>query len=511
MKKSILVIMDGYGLSNNKEGNAIMAANTPTLDMLFNTYPNTRLEASGLLVGLPEGQMGNSEVGHLNIGAGRLIYQDLLKITNSIENRNFFSNKALNSAIDNCEKNTSNLHIYGLISDGGVHSHLNHLMAVLDLCKARNFTRVYLHAFLDGRDTEPLVAKKYVDQIQNKMNNIGIGKIATIGGRYYAMNRDRNWELTKMAYDAMVLGISDIKVNSINEAFEKEYYENLTDEFMKPTVILENGKPISTIAAKDSIISFNFRSDRMIQLLHAFNDEEFNDFNRSTGQIKTCFVCMTPYLEENPYENVLIAFPQDSKIENTIGEYLSKCGKTQIRISEFEKSQHVTYFFDGCEDVVKAGEEIVIFPRPEVFTYDEIPEMQSEKITNAVLAASATNKYDFILVNYPNCDAVGHSGKLSETIKAVEAVDKAIGKIISNVNLENVNLFITADHGNAEEMINLKTGEPNKKHTTNLVPFIFCNTKYSLSTGKLSDITPTILKASGLEIPNEMTGRALID
>ncbi len=506
MKPNILIIMDGFGLGKDYKGNAIKHANTPNIDYLLKKYPNSKLHASSNYVGLPENQMGNSEVGHLNIGAGRIVCQELLRINSSIKDKSFFKNKSFLKAIRHCKKNKSSLHLMGLVSDGGIHSHIDHLLNLIDLCKKEKFYRVYIHAFLDGRDTMPLIAHKFIKQIEEKIKDIGFGKIVTIAGRYYAMNRDKNWKLTKMAYDCMVNKKSDHIVKTIHEAFELEYKENVTDEFMQPTIINSNG--IDAISDNDSIIAFNYRSDRMIQLLHAFNDKNFSSFERERKLRNIVFVTMTPYEEKNIYKNLFVAYPLENKMKNIFSNWIEKNKLSQLRITEFEKSKHVTYFFDGLKDNIKKKEKRIILPRKDVFTYDQDPKMQSEKITQEVL--NNYKKYNFIIVNYPNCDAVGHSGKISETIKAVEAVDESIGKIISKINLNEVNLIITADHGNAEHMIDEKTNEPDKMHTTNMVPFIICSNNYELQDGKLSDIAPTILSLNKLKIPKEMTGTVLI-
>lgn len=503
MKPVILTILDGVGLRDDSYGNAFKAANTPNFDYLWNTYPHCSLKASGEAVGIPSGQMGNSEVGHTNIGAGRVVYQSLLKINNAIKDNTFFNNQSFLRAIDNCKKNNSNLHLLGLVSDGGIHSHINHLFALLDLCKKENFERVYIHALLDGRDTDPLIAPKYINQLQEKINKIGIGKIITIGGRYYAMNRDRNWKLTKMAYDTIVNARGPLTAATIDEAFQKEYEQNMTDEFMQPTILEE-----IPITDGDSMIMFNYRSDRMIQLLRSLKDPDFKEFERNP--IDLLLVTMTDYEENDKYKNLFVAF-EPEKLVNTIGEYISNLGMSQLRLSEFEKSGHVTFYFSGCSDNIFKNEDRKIFERSNVFTYDEDPKMRAYDITNFLI--NSIGKYDLTVVNFPNGDALGHTGIYSKAIEGIEELDKCLGKIIELVNLDEIIWIITADHGNCENMIE-PDGTPNKMHSTNLVPFIIVNKDYKVDKkriGALADIAPTILAIMGQKIPSEMTGNVLIE
>ncbi len=506
MKRVVLCIMDGYGYSEKVKGNAILEAKKPRLDEIFSKYPIAFLKASGRAVGLPEGQMGNSEVGHLNIGAGRVIYQDLEKINKAIEDESFYKNKVFTAAIDNCRKNNTNLHIYGILSDGGVHSHINHLIALLELCRRENFDRVFIHPFLDGRDTPPLDAPIYVNKLKDAIIEKGIGKIATIMGRYYAMNRDRNYNLTKMAYDALVFGKGVNYAESTEEAFEIEYKKNLTDEFMEPTVLIENGNPIATIKENDSIIAFNYRSDRMVQLTRAFDQDKFTDFEREAGRVKTHYACMTLYAKE--FVNVSIAYEKDN-IDNALGEYISKLGYGQIRIAEPEKQQHITYYFNGQRDIIYDKEDVMIVPRPDVFTYDEKPSMSGEEITEEVIKALDKN-YEFIAVNFANCDGLGHTGVYEAVVKGVEFLDSFVGRVYDKCIEKGVDLIITADHGNSEQMISDK-GEIDKAHTTNPVPIVLCNNNYKIKDGRLCDIAPTILKLMDIEIPKEMTGEVLIE
>ncbi len=502
MKPVILCILDGVGLRDEKYGNAFLEANTPTFDYLWKNYPHCRLEASGKSVGIPEGQMGNSEVGHTNIGAGRVVYQSLVKINNSINDQSFYSNESFLKAIENCKKNNSNLHLLGLVSDGGIHSHIDHLIALLELCKKENFYRVYIHALLDGRDTDPLIAPKFIKQLEDKIKELGVGKIITIGGRYYAMNRDRNWDLTELAYNAIINGKSDINVSSTEEAFAVEYQENNTDEFMKPTVL--ESIPIKE---NDSMIMFNFRSDRMIQLLRALKDPKFNEFERK--ELDITLVTMTQYEENENYKNLYVAFNPEN-IENSLGEYISNLGYKQLRLSEFEKSGHVTFYFSGCSDIIYNNEERKIFERSKVFTYDEKPKMRSYDITDYLIKNA--NKYDLCVVNYPNGDALGHTGIYEKVVEGIEHLDNCLKRLINEIDLNKFDLIITADHGNCENMLE-PDGTPNKMHSTNLVPFILVNKDYIIDKnqiGKLADIAPTILKVMNLDIPKEMTGNILI-
>lgn len=504
MKKTIvLTILDGVGLRDEVRGNAFLEAKTPNFDYLWNNYPHCRLKASGEAVGIPEGQMGSSEVGHTNIGAGRIVYQSLVRINQSIKNGSFYTNENFLKSIDYCKTNNSNLHLIGLVSDGGVHAHIDHLIELLELCKKENFERVYIHALLDGRDTEPLVAPEYINELKNAIARIGIGKIITIGGRYYAMNRDRNWDLTEIAYNAIVNGQSAINVNSTEEAFEKEYAENLTDEFMKPTVI--ESIPIKD---GDSMIMFNYRSDRMIQLLRSLKDPDFKEFENR--KIDFLLVTMTDYEENTKYKNLHIAYPPENLI-NTLGEYVSQLGLKQLRLSEFEKSGHVTFYFSGCSDEIFKNEDRKLFERPPVFTYDEDPKMRSYDITDYLL--NSLGKYDLIVTNYPNGDALGHTGIYPKVIEGIEELDKCLGKLRENISEDQYIWIITADHGNCENMID-EDGTPNKMHSTNLVPFIVVNKNLKIDpnlVGKLADIAPTILELMNIEKPQEMTGISLID
>ena len=509
-KTTMLMILDGLGLNEQEEGNAVKLSNTPNLDLLMKKYPNTKIKPSGLAVGLPEGQMGNSEVGHTNIGAGRIVYQELTRITKSIEDGDFFTNEEFINAIENCKKHNSKLHILGLLSDGGVHSHNRHLYGLLEMAKRRDFENVYVHCFLDGRDTPPASAENYILELQEKMKEKGIGKIASISGRFYSMDRDKRWERVKKAYDALVNGIGSKYANVIN-AIENSYQKEVFDEFVEPTVITsaDGETPIATIEENDSIIFFNFRPDRAREITRTIVDKNFNEFE--TKKINTYFVCFTSYDETMP--NVHIAFKKE-QIKNTLGEVLSNNGLTQLRIAETEKYAHVTFFFNGGEEKQYKGEDRILVPSPKVETYDLKPEMSAYEVTDKVVEAILSQKYDCIILNYANPDMVGHTGSLEAAIKAVEAVDECIGKVVKAINEKEGNLIITADHGNCEQMIDYSTGEPHTAHTTNLVPLILVSNKQNIklkAEGKLADVAPTILDLMNIDKPKEMTGETLLE
>ena len=506
-KVTMLMILDGFGDNPNKDGNAIKLANTPNIDKLMKKYPNTDIYTSGKYVGLPDGQMGNSEVGHTNIGAGRIVYQELTRITKSIEDGDFFSNQELISAIENCKKNNSKLHILGLVSDGGVHSHIRHLYGLLELAKRRDFEDVYVHCFLDGRDTPPASAEGYIIKLQEKMQEKGIGKIASISGRFYSMDRDKRWQRVQKCYDALVKG-EGLKANSAVKAIEDSYQKEVFDEFVEPTVICNGEEPIAKIEENDSVIFFNFRPDRAREITRAIVDKEFNEFE--TKKMNVYFVCFTNYDETMP--NVHIAFKKET-LHNTFGEVVSKAGLTQLRIAETEKYAHVTFFFNGGEEKQYPGEDRILVPSPKVETYDQKPEMSAYEVTDKVVEALENDKYDAVILNFANTDMVGHTGSLEAAIKAVEAVDECVGRIVKVIEEKKGNLLITADHGNAEQMIDYKTGEPHTAHTTNPVPIILItdNPNYKLKeNGKLADLAPTMLELMGLEKPEEMTGESLL-
>lgn len=503
----ILIVMDGFGINNSIEGNAILQCGTKNISHLMNTYPNTVIHTSGLDVGLPDGQMGNSEVGHMNMGAGRIVYQEFTRISKSIKDGDFFENRALINVINECKKNNSKLHLYGLVSDGGVHSHNTHLYALLRLAKAQNFDNVFVHCFLDGRDTPPMSAKEYLEQLEANMRDIGVGQIASIMGRYYAMDRDNRWDRVELAYNALVLGKGDY-ADSAKQAIESSYNTEVTDEFVRPTVILKQGKPIATINENDGIIFFNFRHDRAREITRAFVDSDFNNFERANGFFKVHYVCMTEYDEH--IHNVDIAFKPEN-LNNTFGEYISGLGYKQLRIAETEKYAHVTFFFNGGIEDAYEGEDRILIPSPKVSTYDLKPEMSAYEVTDKLLNAINNDKYNFILVNYANCDMVGHTGIMSAAQKAVCTVDECIGKVVDAILNKNGIAIVTADHGNAEEMIDPITGEPHTAHTTNVVPLIIAGVgDVKLKEGRLCDIVPTILGIMGEKVPEEMKGNSLI-
>ena len=500
-KPVVLMVLDGYGLNDRTEGNAIALANTPVMDKLMKECPFVKGQASGLAVGLPDGQMGNSEVGHMNIGAGRIIYQDLTRITKAIEDGDFFENKALLAAMDNCKKNDSDLHLWGLLSDGGVHSHITHLYGLLEMAKKQGLSKVYVHAFLDGRDTPPASGKEFIEEI-------GVGEIGVVSGRYYAMDRDNNWDRVQKAYDSLTKG-EGVQAEDAVKAMEDSYAKDVTDEFVLPTVITENGKPVSVVKENDSVIFFNFRPDRAREMTRAFCDDKFTGFDRPF--IKTTFVCFKDYDETIP--NKLIAFEKEH-IVNTFGEYLAKCGKTQLRLAETEKYAHVTFFFNGGVEEPNVDEARLLVNSPkDVATYDLKPEMSAPEVGMDLVEAIKSDKYDVIVINFANPDMVGHTGVIPAAIKAVERVDGLVGDAVQAVKDMDGVLFICADHGNAEKMIDYETGEPHTAHTTNPVPFILVNAdpKYTLREGGcLADIAPTLLQIMGLEQPKEMTGKSLL-
>lgn len=507
-KPVMLMILDGFGVTDRIEGNAVIAAKKPNYDMLLNNFPNTKLKASGLSVGLPEGQMGNSEVGHLNIGAGRIVYQELTRISKDIKEGKFFENEVINKAMNEALKNDSSLHLLGLLSDGGVHSHILHLKALLKLAKQKGLKKVYVHAFLDGRDVPPSSAKTYIEDIESYMNEIGVGKIATISGRYYAMDRDKRWERVKLAYDALALGKGE-KANSAMEAVEKSYKDNKTDEFVLPTVILEGENPIGIIKNNDSVIFYNFRPDRARELTRALNDKVFDGFERSTLNLN--FVTMTQY--DKTIEGVEVAYkPQSYK--NTLGEYVSSLGLKQLRIAETEKYAHVTFFFNGGIEKPNEGEDRILVPSPKVATYDLQPEMSAYEVTDKLIEKLDSDVYDLIILNYANPDMVGHTGIFEAAKKAIEDVDLCIGRVYKKIMEKGGSLFVTADHGNSEDMIDYSTGNAMTAHTTNEVPFIYVSNdakgKKLKDGGILADIAPTILDEMGVPIPEEMTGKSLI-
>ncbi len=507
-KPVVLMVLDGYGLNDKAEGNAIAMANTPVMDRLMKEYPFVPGNASGLAVGLPDGQMGNSEVGHMNIGAGRIIYQDLTSITKAIDDGDFFQNEALLEAINNCKKNGSDLHLWGLLSDGGVHSHNTHVYGILELCKKEGLNNVYVHPFLDGRDTPPASGKDYVAELVSKMEEIGVGKVASLSGRYYAMDRDNRWDRVEKAYAALVYGEGETATDPI-QAIADSYAKEVTDEFVLPTVILENDKPVATVKPNDSIIFFNFRPDRAREITRAFCDDDFTGFERKDGRIPVTYVCFKDYDES--ISNKLVAFKKQS-IENTFGEYLAKNGKKQLRLAETEKYAHVTFFFNGGVEEPNKDEERILVKSPAVATYDLQPEMSAPEVSEKLDAAITSGEYDVIIINFANPDMVGHTGVIPAAVQAVERVDACVGSAVEAIKKVDGVLFICADHGNAEKMIDYETGAPHTAHTTNPVPFILVN--YGdvklREGGCLADIAPTLLEIMELPQPAEMTGKSLI-
>ena len=492
MEKVLLCVLDGVGKSKNKEGNAFLNANTPNMDLFFSNYPNKEIDASGESVGLPDGQMGNSEVGHLTIGAGRIIYQSLELINRAISSNEFYTNESMLNAINHAKENNSKLHIMGLLSDGGVHSHINHIISVLKLCKKENFNNVYFHIFTDGRDTYYKSAIKYIDELSDEINKCGIGKICTISGRYYGMDRDKRYDRLKKSYDAIMYATGN-ESNDYHKYINDSYERDITDEFIEPVVLNKEG----TIESNDSIIWCNFRPDRAIEILDSITNSDFNSFERKN--VNNIHLTTMMYVADNIKSD--IAFKKE-EVDNSLGIYLSKIGKKQLRIAETEKYAHVTYFFDGGKDIELNNEKRILIPSPKVATYDLKPEMSAYEITDTLLSEMGEN-YDFILLNFANGDMVGHTGNYDATIKAVEVIDSSLGKIYNKAKELGYTLIITADHGNCECMI-----EDNKEvtsHTTNKVPFIVLENNIDINdVNKLSDIAPFILKNMNLEIPNEM-------
>lgn len=505
-KPTVLMILDGYGLNDNCEANAVCEAKTPIMDQLKSQCPFVKGNASGMAVGLPEGQMGNSEVGHLNMGAGRIVYQELTRITKEIEDGDFFQNEALLKAVRNAKENNSALHLFGLLSDGGVHSHNTHVYGILELAKREGLSKVFVHCFLDGRDTPTTAGKEYIKELNDKMKELGVGQVASVMGRYYAMDRDNRWERVEKAYDAIALGKGNAADSAV-EAMELSYKEDVNDEFVIPTVI----KPEvdKRIQANDTIIFFNFRPDRARELSRTFIEPDFAEFNRERGYIPVHYISMTQY--DASFEGVEIAFKPET-VTNTLGEYLSANGVPQLRIAETEKYAHVTYFFNGGLEKQYEGEDRILVPSPKVATYDLQPEMSAYEVTEKVLEAIDSDKYKVIILNYANTDMVGHTGVMEAAEKAVMTVDECSKKVIDAILAKGGNVILTADHGNAEKMIDYDTKKPWTAHTTNPVECVIAGAgKIELrDDGRLADISPTILDLLDMDVPAEMTGTSLI-
>ena len=500
-KPTALIIMDGFGHRDEVKGNAIEAAKTPNLDKIFAENPLTYIGASGLDVGLPDGQMGNSEVGHTNIGAGRIVYQELTRITKSIQDGDFFTNEALMSAVNQCKWFGSTLHIFGLLSDGGVHSHIDHIFALLDLAHRNGLTKVCFHCFMDGRDTPPQSGIEYIDRLQAKIDEVGVGCIATVSGRYYAMDRDNRWERVEQAYNVIAEGVGD-KVATAHEAMQKSYDAGVTDEFVVPVIVTEG----ATVQDDDAIIFANFRPDRAREITRAFVDHEFQGFKRSKRNIH--YVCMTQY--DATIAGVEIAFKPQS-LTNTFGEYISDLGLTQLRIAETEKYAHVTFFFNGGVEKEYAGEDRALIPSPKVATYDLQPEMSAPAVTDECVKRILSGKYDMIVLNYANCDMVGHTGVFDAAVKAIEATDEGVGKVVEAIRQMGGQCLITADHGNVDQMLDSDGVTPFTAHSTNPVPLVMVGHEGKLAEGGvLADLAPTLLQMMGLKQPEEMTGKSLL-
>lgn len=500
-----LIILDGWGIGKDYPGNAVTRGNTPVFDKLMQENPNTTLDASGEEVGLPAGQMGNSEVGHINIGAGRVIYQELPRISKAIEDESFFEKEEFLSAVENAKKNNGKVHLVGLVSNGGVHSHVEHLYGLLELMKRQSLEEVYVHAILDGRDVPPSVGKEDIEKLEVKLKEIGVGKIATVTGRYYTMDRDTRWERTKLGYDALVHGVG-VEASSAIEAVENSYKEGVEDEFLIPAVIKQNGKPVAKIEDGDSVIFFNYRPDRARQLTRAIVDDKFDGFDRGK-KIDTLFVTMTEY--DKSINNVLVAYTKDAPV-NTLSQHVSSKKLNQLKIAETEKYPHVTFFFNGGVEEPYMNEDRVLIPSPKVATYDLQPEMSAEGIKEALIERIKMDKYDLIVANFANPDMVGHTGVIPAVIKGVETVDTYLGEILEVLKTKGGHTLVTADHGNAEKLLD-DEGNPFTAHTTNKVPLIYVGeNKIELQEGKLADLAPTLLELMKVEQPKEMTGKSLL-
>ena len=507
----MLMILDGFGYREEEEGNAVLAANTPNWDKIKEKYPWTLIKSSGNAVGLPEGQMGNSEVGHLNIGAGRIVYQDITRIDLAIKEKEFFENKELLNAFEYAKKNNGKVHLMGLVSDGGVHSSDNHYFALIDLAKRLDFHNLFVHAFMDGRDTPPTSGVKHIENLHNKLKENGVGRIATVSGRFYAMDRDKRWARVEKAYNAIAQAQSEEKFDCPVKAVEKSYEDGKTDEFIIPRVILNEKMPYNGVEDGDAVIFFNFRADRARELSHVFLDEEFNSFDR-VKKFDLYYVTMTDY--DKTLENVHIAFPAN-QMTNILGDILAQNGLKQLRIAETEKYAHVTFFFNGGVEVPFENEERILIPSPKVETYDLQPEMSAPEVTEKVIEQIKNNAFDVIILNFANSDMVGHTGIFDAAVKAVEEVDRDLGKIFEIMKEKNGILLVTADHGNSEMMIDPITKEPFTAHTTTDVPFVVIDMQNEnlklCEGGKLADIAPTMLDLLNIEQPKEMTGISLIN
>ena len=506
-KPTVLMILDGYGLNDKCEANAVCEAKTPVMDQLMSQCPFVKGNASGLAVGLPDGQMGNSEVGHLNMGAGRIVYQELTRISKEIEDGDFFKNEALLKAVENAKKNDSAIHFMGLLSDGGVHSHITHQFGLLELAKREGPSKVYVHCFLDGRDTPPASGKGYIEQLEEKMKEIGVGRIGVVSGRYYAMDRDNRWDRVEKAFRALTKG-EGVQGTDAAALVQQSYDEGTTDEFVLPTVVLKDGKP-ACIEDGDSVVFFNFRPDRAREITRAFCDDEFTRFERGS-RMNLTYVCFTDY--DDTIENKLVAFHKVN-INNTFGEFLAANGLKQARIAETEKYAHVTFFFNGGIEEPNEGEDRILVKSPKVPTYDLKPEMSAYEVCDRLVEAIGSGKYDVIIINFANPDMVGHTGVEPAAIKAVEAVDECVGRAVDAIKKADGQMFICADHGNAEQLVDYETGEPFTAHTVNPVPFILVNADpaYRLREGGcLADIAPTLIELMGLTQPKEMTGKSLL-
>jgi 2,3-bisphosphoglycerate-independent phosphoglycerate mutase len=504
-KKVILIIMDGWGLGQIKGADAIQAARTPFVSSLYAKFPHTTLTTCGEAVGLPEGQMGNSEVGHLNLGAGRVVYQELQRINVAIREGILARNAQLLATLQYANENKKALHLIGLVSDGGVHSHINHLKALLDICKAAGLTDVYVHAFTDGRDTDPKSGLGFITELQNHINK-STGKIATVSGRYYAMDRDNRWERVQLAYNTLVKAEGAVATSAV-QAVEQAYAEGVTDEFVKPTVIQENGLPVATIKDGDAVLCFNFRTDRCREIVKVLSQSDMPEYGMQKLN-NLYFTTITEY--DATFENVHIIF-QTENLNNTLGEVLSAGGKKQIRIAETEKYPHVTFFFSGGREEAFEGESRILVPSPKVATYDLQPEMSALQLTEAIVPEIEAGNPDFVCLNYANADMVGHTGVFPAAIKAVETVDQCVEKVVTAALANNYTVFLTADHGNADFMINAD-GSPNTAHTLNLVPLFVIDKEWKgeVKPGKLGDVAPTILTMMGVPVPIDMTGNILV-